>query len=466
MTLKLDNLQKIFFSGIGGSGMSALAQLLAGSGKLVSGSDRDHDRGGSPRLFAKLEAQGVLLFPQDGSGVSSELDAVIVSAAVEPDTPDYAAATGLEIPVILRPELLQAIVNAHRGVCFSGTSGKSTASALAAWVLAELGLGPNFIGGAAALNFIGGGGTTTGNSLAGSSELCVAETDESDGSVAGYTPEVGVVLNIDRDHHELDKLLAMFTAFCNNTTGTLVLNADCPNTSALDLAHSPARIVRFGINSKKTDYRAENLLPGPLSTAFEVGGTRFNSPLPGRYNVYNVLAALAACEAVGVERGEFARVLPAFKGIERRFQLVGEQGGVKVIDDFAHNPAKIEAVLGAFGPWKKLGRLIVIFQPHGYGPTRFYRRELVDTFSRCLRRRDLLLMPEIYYAGGTASKDISSRDIVGEIRGNGRDARYFEHREQIPPVAAGEASPGDAILVLGARDNSLHDFAREILESL
>ncbi len=464
MKPELSELRKIFFSGIGGSGMSALAQLLAGGGKLVSGSDRDHDRGGSPQLFAKLEAQGILLFPQDGSGVSSGLDAVIVSAAVEPDTPDYAAATSLGIPVILRPELLQAIVNAHRGVCFSGTSGKSTASALAAWVLAELGFSPNFIGGAAPLNFIGR--TTTGNCLAGNSELYVAETDESDGSVAGYTPEVGVVLNIDRDHHELDKLLAMFTSFCHNTTGTLVLNADCPNTSALDLAHSPARIVRFGINSKKTDYRAENLLPSTLSASFEVGGTRLESPLPGRYNVYNVLAALAALEAVGVERGEFARVLPAFKGIERRFQLVGEQGGVKVIDDFAHNPAKIEAVLGAFGPWKKLGRLIVIFQPHGYGPTRFYRRELVDTFSRCLRRRDLLLMPEIYYAGGTASKDISSRDIVGEIRGNGRDARYFEHREQIVPVAAGEASPGDVILVLGARDNSLQDFAREILASL
>ncbi len=464
MKPELSDLEKIFFSGIGGSGMSALAQILAGQGKTVSGSDRNHDRGGNPELFAKLEAQGILLFPQDGSGISPGLDAVIVSAAVEPDTPDYAAASRLGIPVAVRPELLQAIVNSHRGVCFSGTSGKSTASGLAAWVLTELGFSPNFLGGAAPVNFIGGG--TTGNCLAGTSELCVAETDESDGTVAGYTPEVGVVLNIDRDHHELDKLLAMFTSFCRQTTGTLVLADDCPNTAKLDLSGCSARIVRFGIDNGDSDYRAENIVPGPLSTSFTVSGIAMESPLPGRYNVYNVLAALAACEAVGMERKEFARVLPDFKGIERRFQLVGERGGVKVIDDFAHNPAKIEAVLSAFGPWKELGRLIVIFQPHGYGPTRFFRRELAEIFSRCLGKHDILIMPEIYYAGGTASKDISSRDITDEISGNGRDARYFKNREQIVPVAAAEASPGDVILVLGARDNSLTDFAHVILASL
>jgi UDP-N-acetylmuramate--alanine ligase len=464
MNLDLSKLQKIFFSGIGGSGMSALAQILVGQGKTVSGSDRGHDRGGSPELFSKLEAQGILLLPQDGSGISADLDAVIVSAAVEPDTPDYTAATELGLPVVVRPELLQAIVNSHRGVCFSGTSGKSTASGLAAWVMTELGLSPNFIGGAAPVNFVGGG--TTGNCMAGSSGLYVAETDESDGSVSGYSPEVGVVLNIDRDHHELDKLLAMFSSFCEKTTGTLVLAADCSNTSELDLSRSSAQIVSFGIDCPTADYRAENIIQSPLSTSFSVGNTRLESPLPGRYNVYNVLAALAACEAVGVERKEFARVLPGFKGIERRFQLVGEANGVNVIDDFAHNPAKIEAVMGAFSAWKKLGRLIVVFQPHGYGPTRFFRRELVEIFSRCIRKHDLLMMPEIYYAGGTASKDISSREIVDEIRANGRDARYFKNREEIVPVIAAETSPGDVVLVLGARDNSLTDFCRDIVENL
>ncbi len=464
MSLELDKLQKIFFSGIGGSGMSALAQLLAGGGKIISGSDRNHDHGGSPELFAKLQSQGISLYPQDGSGVSSGLDAVIVSAAVEPDTPDYAAATHMGIPLVVRPELLQMIVNANRGVCFAGTSGKSTASGLAAWVMTELGLSPNFIGGAAPVDF--SGSDTTGNCLAGTSGLYVAETDESDGTVAGYTPEVGVVLNIDRDHHELDKLLLMFNSFCNNTTGTLVLGADCPNIAKLDLSGCTAAIKKFGIDNPSASYRAEDLVIGPLSSSFSVGGIAIESPLPGRYNVHNVLAVLAACEAVGVERTEFARVLPDFKGIERRFQLVGERRGVKVIDDFAHNPAKIEAVLSAFGPWKKLGRLIVIFQPHGFGPTRFFRRELVDTFSRCLRKQDLLLMPEIYYAGGTASKDISSRELIDDIVANGRDARYVENREDILPVVAEESSSSDVVLVLGARDNSLPDFCRAILESL
>ncbi|MBW7995627.1 MAG: UDP-N-acetylmuramate--alanine ligase [Candidatus Glassbacteria bacterium] len=464
MSLELDKLQNIFFSGIGGSGMSALAQLLAGGGTKVSGSDRNRDRGGNPALFARLESQNIALFPQDGSGVTDSLDAVVVSAAVEPDTPDFARAAELGIPVIVRPELLQAIVNSHRGVCFAGTSGKSTSSGLAAWVLAELGFSPNFIGGAAPVNFIGG--PTTGNCLAGDSDLYVAETDESDGTVSGYTPEVGVVLNIDRDHHELDKLLPMFQAFCANTSGALALNADCPNTMRLDLSAAPAEKILFGIENDRANIRATNISLRTFGSEFTVGDTTVKNPLPGLYNVYNVLGALAAVEALGGERDRFARALPEFRGVERRFQLVGERKGVQVIDDFAHNPAKIEAVLGVFDQWPELGRLLVVFQPHGYGPTRFHRDELIETFSRCLRQRDLLILPEIYYAGGTATRDISSRELADDIRTNGRDARYFERRADILQLIASEASSSDVVLVLGARDSSLQDFAREVLESL
>jgi UDP-N-acetylmuramate--alanine ligase len=203
-----------------------------------------------------------------------------------------------------------------------------------------------------------------------------------------------------------------------------------------------------------------------MGASFSVGGLRMESLLPGMYNIYNTLAALAACEAVGVAREDFARLLPAFRGVVRRFQLAGEKRGVTVIDDFAHNPAKIAAVLSAFDPWKELRRRIVVFQPHGYGPTRFYFEELVETFTTKITENDLLILPEIYYAGGTAAKDISSRDVAGRVKSLGVNAVYFEKRSDAVPLIAQEAGEGDVVLVLGARDDSLSDFCREVLEAL
>jgi len=464
MQPEVENMKNIFFSGIGGSGMSALAQVFKAAGCVVSGSDRKLDRNQNKGLFAKLAAQGIKLLPQDGSGVHSGLDAVIVSSAVEPDTPDYRRAVELGIPIVKRPELLAALVNTHRGVCFAGTSGKSTASALCAYVLTECGLSPTFIGGAALANYQDG--PTTGNALLGKSDLYCVEVCESDGSIVDYLPAVGVILNIERDHHELQELLRMFGVFAQATAERLILNADCPNTARLDPARIKAPTVLFGIDSSRADVRATALKLEPLSASFRVGGVEFDSPLPGKYNVYNVLAALAACEAVGVGREDFARVLPSFRGVERRFQVVGRERGVWVIDDFAHNPAKIAAVLSAFKAWKSLRRRIVLFQPHGYGPTRFYFDELVETFARELKPEDLLLLPEIYYAGGTAARDISSRMVAERLAALGVKALYFGKRSEALAVILAEAAAGDVVLVLGARDESLTNFCRDVLAGL
>ncbi|MFH1071280.1 MAG: Mur ligase domain-containing protein, partial [Candidatus Glassbacteria bacterium] len=196
MEIDTGKLDRLFFSGIGGSGMSALAQLLAGQGKKVSGSDRKNDRGESATLFAALTRQGIELFPQDGSGVRPELDAVVVSTAVESDVPDYRRAGELGIPIIARPQLLAALVNSRRGFCVAGTSGKSTVTALTAYVMARAGLAPNFIGGAAVANWTDRPGT--GNALGGKSGIYVVEACESDGSITGYRPAVGAILNIQR----------------------------------------------------------------------------------------------------------------------------------------------------------------------------------------------------------------------------------------------------------------------------
>ncbi len=461
----LDRLRSLFFSGIGGAGMSALAQVFRGMGREVSGSDRRHDRGEGAAQFARLAAQGIVLRPQDGSGVRPGLDAVVVSAAVEADTPDYRQALELGVRVIPRPELLAALVNSSRGVCFSGTSGKSTVSGLAAFVLRELGCDPGFLGGAAIVNYAQDG-PGTGNAFGGKSGLVVAEACESDGSLVLYRPAVGAILNIERDHHELDRLLPMFGQFARQCRETLVLGADCPHVSRLELSGVTARIIRCGIDSPDADLRAEELALEPLGARFRVGQVRFASPLPGRYNVQNVLAALAACEALGVARAEFARVLPVFRGVARRFQVVGQARGVTVIDDYAHNPAKVSAVLSAFESWLSRPRLIVVFQPHGYGPTKFFLRELVEAFAAGLEERDLLVLPEIYYAGGTAARDISSRDVAELVERAGRRALYFAKRAEAIPAIAGEAREGDVVLVLGARDDSLSDFCRELLAAL
>ncbi len=459
-------LKKLFFSGVGGSGMSALAQVLVSRGVEVGGSDRRHDRGESAGLFNRLASQGIVLYPQDGSGVGPGLDAVVVSAAVEQDTPDYRRARELGLQVIPRPALLAALVNSARGVCFAGTSGKSSATAICAYVLTELGFSPAVIAGAALVNYQDG--PTTGNALAGKSDLCVVESCESDGTIVDYHPAVGVILNIERDHHELGELARMFERFAAQTRETLVLNAGCPNSLALDLPSGPGapRLVTFSAQGGKADYSAADVIFGRMSSRFRVGKTVFECPLPGLYNVGNVLAALAAAEAAGVEREDFARVLRTFRGVARRFQLVGEAAGVSVIDDFAHNPSKVKAVLSAFESWPGLGRLIVVFQPHGYGPLRFQFEELVEVFGKGLRPRDILVLPEVYYAGGAVRRDISSADLARRVEGLGREAVFFASREDAAPFIAGRAAPGDAVLVIGARDDSLTVFARQVLQEI
>jgi UDP-N-acetylmuramate-alanine ligase len=178
------------------------------------------------------------------------------------------------------------------------------------------------------------------------------------------------------------------------------------------------------------------------------------------------LAALAACRETGIELADMVEPLARFKGVARRFNRVGTAGEVTVIDDFAHNPDKIAAALetahGRSGP----GRVLAFFQPHGFGPTRFLRTALVETFRSSLNEDDILWLPEIYYAGGTVTRDISSGDLVAEIGAGGRDARFVPDRADIPAAITAEARPGDMVLVMGARDPSLTDFCREILASL
>jgi len=301
-----------------------------------------------------------------------------------------------------------------------------------------------------------------GNAYAGASDLLVVEADESDGSLVSYEPSVAVVLNLHKDHREPAEVLEMLRVFERRTRETLACGEGTELVSLIDEARTRGtRCVTFGASSHH-DVHAAAVELGGDGSRFVVQGQAFTLPVPGAHNVANAVAAIAACRAVGVEVAEMAAPLASFRGVGRRFQTIGHFGGVEVVDDFAHNPKKIEAAI-ATAQRRAAGRVLAIYQPHGYGPTRFLRADLVQAFSQALRPNDHLWMLEVFYAGGTATRDFSAADLVAEI---GSRAHFAPSREALAAAIASEARPGDLVLVMGARDPSLTDMARAIGKAL
>jgi UDP-N-acetylmuramate--alanine ligase len=445
----------LHFIGVGGSGMSALAQFAAMLGGRVSGSDRSFDQGKNLEGKARLESLGIRVHPQDGSGMGARCGAVIHSTAVEAQVPDMAAARSLGTPLVHRSELLAHFVAGRRSLAITGTSGKSITAAMAFEILRRAGLDPSVITGGdlRALQEEG----LWGNAWAGRSDLLVVEADESDGSLVRYRPALGVVLNLQRDHKEMDEVAAMFRTFRSRVREGLVVG-EAPNLAEF----APGATV-FGFGPA-AQVRAVDLVEGPGGSRFRVWDQPFRVPLPGRHNVENALAAMAACHLLGVHPGAMAEALADFRGVARRFQSLGRRRGVEVVDDFAHNPAKIQAALGAARLRSR--RILAVWQPHGFGPLRFLRQDLVEAFRAALGPGDRLWLPEAFYAGGTVSRDVSSADLAGDLQGCGVNAVFSPARQALVEEVAAEAREGDLVLVMGARDPSLTDLARSILESL
>ncbi len=454
------------FAGIAGSGMSALAQYHVLGGGLCSGSDRAFDAGERGEIRERLEALGVVIAPQDGSALapvaaggadaaSPDCDGLIVSSAVEESVPDVAAARRLGVPVLHRSELLARCVDERQTVAVAGTSGKSTVVAMIFEILRGCRRDPSVITGGE-LRLLQGEGLL-GNAWAGRGKMLVIEADESDGSVTRYAPWAGVLLNMQRDHKELAELAAIFAAFRRNVRGPFLVGED------ENLAPFAANATRFGL-CETCAVRAQDVLLTPDGARFSVAGVRFTLPVPGKHNVSNAVAALAVCQALGLRFSQMAAPLARFQGVARRFQIVGRARGVEVVDDFAHNPDKIAAALSTARARGR--RILAVFQPHGFGPTRFLRDDLIAAFTRGLRPTDRLYLPEIFFAGGTVTRDISSHDIAAAVAARGVPALFTERRDDIVPSIAGEAREGDVILVMGARDPSLTDFCRRILARL
>lgn len=460
----------LFFCGIGGSGMLPLAQIAAGLGHAVAGSDRSRDQGRTPEKFAWLEANGFALFPQDGSGVTSRDQVLIASAAIEDTVPEVARAKALGCERLSRAELLSRLFNAADfSIAVGGTSGKSTVTGMIAWILAEAGHDPMVMNGAVMKNFVSPANPFASARI-GKPGVFVSEVDESDGSIALYRPTVGVLLNVSLDHKSIEELRVLFGAYVA-VAGTAVINCDSPE--AAYLVPRAQNLVTFGIRSHEADITVdpESIDQGEHGIRALVIDNRqrevfqLDLPMPGLHNLSNALAALAAASAAGIAIGHAAFALRSFAGLARRFDVIGTSPqGIAVIDDFGHNPEKCAATLRTLKATP--GRVIAFFQPHGYGPLRQMGEELAQTFARELGPEDVTILCDPVYFGGTVDRSVGSERIAALIKVSGGRAEHIPSREDCADRIVTLARPGDRIAVMGARDDTLTEFARSILARL
>lgn len=458
MITKMEDFQNVFFIGVAGVGMSAIAQYLKGIGKEVSGSDRYFHPGEYNRTKEQLEAEGIHCFLQDGSGISDKTDLVVVSTAIEDTVFEVQKAKELGIPIIKRSELLSIIAKSKKTIAVAGTSGKSTTSAMLYQILLDADLEPSIISGAGLTSIIKDG--KIGNAAVGKGDWLIIEADESDGSVVQYEPEIGLLLNIDKDHQEIDELIELFTIFKKNTKGLFVVNQS--NTLAKTLSANPQN--DFGFENEDAGYSAQNFDQNGLSLTFDLHNQKFQMTSLGRHSVENAAAAIAVAHQIGVDLETCAVSLSKYEGIYRRHQVLGKKNGVWVIDDYAHNPAKCAASIRACQPLAE--KVIAWFQPHGYGPTRFLRHDFVDEISNALRPQDEIWMSEIFYAGGTAVKDISADDLIQDIKTKGKNAHFVEDRNNLLEALRPELKEGTVLLLMGARDPGLEDFCKNLYNGI
>ena len=459
MIASVNDFKNVFFIGVAGTGMSAIAQYLSGTGKNVSGSDRYFQPGVFNETRDKLEAAGISCFLQNGEGITDQTELVVVSTAIEDTVPEVQKAKQLAIPVMKRSELLALIAKSKKTIAVGGTSGKSTTSAMLFDILEKAGMQPSIISGAGLVSIIKE--NKIGNAKVGSGEWLVIEADESDGSIVQYTPEVGLLLNVDKDHQEIDELMDIFGTFRSNTKELFVVNRS--NVLASKLSVNAKQ--DFSIDeSSGAGYIATGFSQQGMHISFSIHSTSFSINTVGKHNMENALAAVAVANQLGVNLETCAAALKNYEGIYRRHQLLGKKNGVYVIDDYAHNPVKCAASIAAcqhIAP-----KVVAWFQPHGYGPTRFLKNDFIHEIATVLRPQDEIWMSEIFYAGGTAVKDISANDLIKEIRLQGKNAFFVEDRnellENIKPHLTGDC----VLLLMGARDPGLEGFCKSIWEGL
>ncbi len=421
--------------GIGGVGMSALAQVAIDAGLSVSGSDRLMDWGDETPILRGLQRQGVRLYPQDGSGVHAGLSRLVISTAIESDNPDLLAARRLGLSVVHRATELASHLESRRVLAVTGTCGKSTVTAILGWLLAEAGLDPLVVNGAAIVGW--DRIDRMGSVRKGDGPWAVIEADESDRSLLAFSPEHAVITNLSADHFNLQETRALFDRFRARVRGEVVEG----EPAADDILESPHGGSRFRFEQQE-----------------------FSVPLAGHHNLVNAWQAVRMARRTGLDAETLRRHLATFPGVERRLQRVGACGPSPVYDDYAHNPVKLSAVWNTLATGSE--RLVCVWRPHGYGPLRAMLDDLAEAFTRAMRPSDRLLLLPVYDAGGTARRTIQSETLRDKLRAAGRHVECLPDADAAERVLRAAAAPGTVLLVCGARDPGLPRLAHRLVTPL
>ncbi len=451
-------MKKIAFCGAAGNGISPLEQIMIKKGYEVYGSDRSFDEGKDTDRRLALESVGLKIIPQDGSGITQDMECVYASAALDENNPDIKAARRYNISVKSRSDLLEEIFHTYpKGIAVGGTAGKTTTTAMIGYVLDVLGQKPTMINGGMLCNYSHNPGLQ--NYLYNDGETCVIEADESDGSIKKYRPYIGLVNNISHDHTSIEKLVEYFSVFASHVTHALVVNYDCPRARELN---SPVKKFTYSIGNDNADLTAKDVKAIENGIEYKLDGQTFHLNLIGKFNVSNALAAISACMMLGLDKFAAARALEGFNGVKVRLEKIGSRNGITVYNDFAHNPSKIEASLQALKDHP--GRIIAMYQPHTPFSAVNTGDEVAEAVAKVLAPEDIMIMQEIYEL---TEKDvgITSANIINRIKENGhKNALFLPHKEDTREFIKENVLPGDRVVIMGAHDNSLADFSRELLQ--
>jgi UDP-N-acetylmuramate--alanine ligase len=414
--------------GVGGVGMSALAQAFVDAGFAVTGADRSLGTAGDGErtpVLAALERQGVRLFPDDGSGVDSATTRVVVSTAVEETNMGLRRARELGIPVTHRAAALAEVLSGRRLVAVAGTCGKSTVAAILGHLLAECGFDPVVVNGAQIAGW-DNGGARVGSTRRGAGGFAVAEVDESDKSLVAFRPYAAVVTNASADHYSKEEMDCVFDAFVKGVPGPLV------------------------------DGRRECIVPSPLAREI---------PMPGEHNAVNAECAIRMARLLGADESAVAAAVRRFPGVERRLQRVGafaaRGGEVAVFDDYAHNPEKLRAMLVTLQEAYPKG-VAAVWRPHGFAPLRKMKDALAEMFRASLRAQDMLVLLPVYDAGGTTDRSINSDALAADL--GGLPVALAADLEAAGRVLRARADAFGAFVVAGARDPGLSALARRLVK--
>lgn len=451
-------MKKIVFSGASGNGISPLEQIMVLKGYSVYGTDYSFDIGKDAKRKQALADAGIKIVPQDGSAITDDVEFLCVSAAIKDSNPDVKKAKEKNIPIKFRSDLLKDIFSQYPyGIAVGGTAGKTTTTAMMGYVLQTLNRKPCMINGGALCNFQNQKGIP--NYIYNEGDICVIEADESDGSITKYQPFVGIINNISHDHTSMEQLMEYFASFATNSKN-IVINLDCPNASKI--THTSYKT--FSTKDPKADFYVSKIKATPTGVEYVFQGKTFHLQMLGAFNVSNALATISACSFLGIDPLICAKTLEGFLGIKTRLEKIGTKNNITIYNDFAHNPSKIRASLEALKSYD--GRIIAMYQPHTPFSAINTGSEMAQEIADVLEESDVMILQEIY----ELTKDdigITSDNIVKEIVNNGhKNAFFLPTKADTKNYIINNAKSGDRIIIMGAHDNSLADFCKELLEAI